>query len=31
MNNAKSHTSKTPTFDMNPLVEPLASLICAAE
>ena len=31
MNNIKSSTTQTPAFDVNPIVEPLASFICAAE
>lgn len=31
MNNTKSNASQTPAFDVHPIVEPLASFICAAE
>jgi hypothetical protein len=31
MNNIQSAASSDPAIDMNPLVEPLASVICAAE
>jgi hypothetical protein len=31
MNNTSCQAPRTPTFDMNPIIEPLASFICAAE
>lgn len=31
MNNIKCKSPQKPTFDMQPIVEPLASFICAAE